>query len=108
MTICLTKDPIEYASLVEQVRHQASGAIVLFLGTVREMSEGREVSGLTYDAYPEMAERKLSEITKSTTSLVSRQCRSHSPLRETRTRRHRHRRCGFLAHRAKSQRPLGG
>lgn len=36
--------------------------MVLFLGTVREMSEGRAVNGLTYDAYPAMAESKLREI----------------------------------------------
>lgn len=58
----VTRDPIDYTSLVEEVRNHASGAVVLFLGTVREMSEGREVSGLTYDAYPEMAEAKLAEV----------------------------------------------
>ena len=58
----LTTEPIDYAALVESVRNHASGAVVLFLGTVREMSEGREVSGLTYDAYPQMAETKLVEV----------------------------------------------
>jgi len=58
----VTQDPIDYTSLVEEVRNHASGAVLLFLGTVREMSEGREVSGLTYDAYPEMAEAKLAEV----------------------------------------------
>lgn len=58
----VTQEPIDYSSLVEEVRNHASGAVVLFLGTVREMSEGREVSGLTYDAYPEMAEAKLAEV----------------------------------------------
>jgi molybdopterin synthase catalytic subunit len=58
----VTRDPIDYATLVEEVRNHASGAVVLFLGTVRELSEGREVSGLTYEAYPEMAEAKLAEV----------------------------------------------
>ena len=62
MTTRLTKEPIDYTALVENVRNHASGAVVLFLGTVREMSEGRGVSGLTYDAYPEMAEAKLAEV----------------------------------------------
>lgn len=61
----LTTSPIEYSSLVESVRGSRSGAVVLFLGTVREMSEGRPVSGLTYDAYPPMAESKLREIVES-------------------------------------------
>jgi molybdopterin synthase catalytic subunit len=62
MDIRLTTEPIDYAALVEEVRSHASGGIVLFLGTVREMSEGSAVTGLTYEAYPPMAEKKLAEI----------------------------------------------
>src|SRR5207249_886477 len=38
------------------------GAVVLFLGTVRELTNGRRTSALDYDAYPEMAEIKLREL----------------------------------------------
>jgi molybdopterin synthase catalytic subunit len=62
MNTRLTLQPIDYTSLVEETRNRASGAVVLFLGTVREMSEGSAVTGLTYDAYPPMAEKKLSEV----------------------------------------------
>jgi molybdopterin synthase catalytic subunit len=60
--ISLTTDPIDYADLTERVRSRVSGAVVLFLGTVREMSEGASVTGLTYEAYPPMAEKKLAEV----------------------------------------------
>ena len=62
MTIQLTKDPVDYASLVESSRDAAAGAVVLFLGTVREMSEGRSVASLEYEAFPAMAEKKLAEL----------------------------------------------
>lgn len=62
MMIRLTTDPIDYPSLVELARDHASGAVVLFLGTVREMSEGKAVTSLAYEAYPSMAEKKLREV----------------------------------------------
>ena len=39
------------------------GAVVLFLGTVRDHAEGRSVRGIRYEAYREMAEGVLAEIT---------------------------------------------
>jgi molybdopterin synthase catalytic subunit len=60
--IWLTSDPIDYAELTESVRSTASGAVVLFLGTVREMTGGRRTVALDYDAYGSMAEVKLKEL----------------------------------------------
>ncbi len=40
----------------------ADGAVLIFEGRVRETNDGRPVSGLTYEAYGEMAERELSDI----------------------------------------------
>jgi molybdopterin synthase catalytic subunit len=60
--IRLTTDKIDYVPLVEDARSHAAGAVVLFLGTVRDFSEGRDVGSLDYDAYPEMAEKKLREV----------------------------------------------
>jgi molybdopterin synthase catalytic subunit len=37
---------------------------VLFLGTVRDMNDGRAVSGIEYRAYREMAERELEAIAR--------------------------------------------
>ena len=60
--ISLTHDPIDYHALTESVRSPNSGAVVLFLGTVREMTEGRRTVALDYEGYPQMAEVKLAEL----------------------------------------------
>ncbi len=58
----LTRNPIDYTALTESVRSNQAGAVVLFLGTVREMTAGRQTEALDYDAYPEMALAKLAEL----------------------------------------------
>lgn len=60
--VLLTNDPIDYTALTEQVRSPAAGAAVLFLGTVREMTAGRQTLALDYEAYPEMALAKMAEL----------------------------------------------
>lgn len=60
--IQLTQTPIDFSALTESVRSTQAGAVVLFLGTVREMTQGRQTVTLDYDAYPEMAEAKLKEL----------------------------------------------
>ena len=53
-------DPEAVRSLVE---HDGAGAVVLFHGVVRNRAlSGRQVTHLDYEAYPEMAEEKMSEI----------------------------------------------
>ena len=58
----LTDLPIDYHSLTETVRSPQSGAVVLFLGTVRELTQGRRTVALDYEGYPQMAEAKLAEL----------------------------------------------
>ena len=60
--IQLTHDEIDTAGLTESVRSTASGAVLLFLGTVRELTAGRRTEALDYEAYPQMAEAKLAEL----------------------------------------------
>lgn len=60
--ISLTNDPIDYFQLTESVRSHQSGAVVLFLGTVREMTGDRRTLALDYDAYSEMATSTLTEL----------------------------------------------
>lgn len=67
--IRLTRDVIDYNSITEAVRRKDSGAVVLFLGTVRDLTGGRVTVALDYDAYPKMAEKKLAEIEAETRSL---------------------------------------
>jgi molybdopterin synthase catalytic subunit len=62
----LTTEPIDYQALTEQVRRDNSGAVVTFLGTVRDLTDGRVTTSLGYEAYPGMAEKKLAEIEADT------------------------------------------
>lgn len=58
----LTDEIIDYQQLTEKVRSDQAGAVVLFLGTVREMTQGRQTIALDYDAFPEMAIAKMEEL----------------------------------------------
>ena len=51
----LVRDPIDPARVLALVGDEGHGAAVLFLGVVRNEADGRAVSGMTYDAYEEMA-----------------------------------------------------
>jgi molybdopterin synthase catalytic subunit len=64
--IDLTNDVIDHAALTERVRRNDSGAVVTFLGTVREMTAGRQTVALDYQAYPEMAQKKMAAIEAET------------------------------------------
>ena len=54
--------PLDASELVDLVRSDADGAVCTFLGVARKYSRGREVVHLEYEAYPEMAEKKMAEI----------------------------------------------
>ena len=58
----ITDQPLTAESVADAVCSPDCGAIVTFLGTVRSPSRGREVSYLEYEAYPEMAVRKMEQI----------------------------------------------
>jgi molybdopterin synthase catalytic subunit len=58
----LTTDLIDYHALTERVRRADCGGVVLFLGTVRDLTDGRVTVALDYEAYPAMAEKKMAEI----------------------------------------------
>lgn len=60
--IALTHDPIDAAALVQRVQSPQAGAVVLFLGAVREFTGERQTRSLDYECYPAMAERKLAEL----------------------------------------------
>lgn len=60
--IQLTDNAIDTAALIDRVRHPEAGAVVLFLGTTRELTGDRQTVALDYEAYHEMAERKLAEL----------------------------------------------
>ncbi len=60
--IVITEEPLDPEAFTNLVRKNANGAVVTFLGTTRDFSEGRTVVHLEYEAYEAMARRKLAEI----------------------------------------------
>jgi molybdopterin synthase catalytic subunit len=66
MMVSLTHGIIDYHALTEQVRRPDCGAVVTFLGTVRDLTDGKTTVALDYEAYPGMAEKKMAEIERDT------------------------------------------
>lgn len=58
----LTSDALDERAAVECLGKDPAGAIVTFVGRVRNVSRGREVTMLEYEAYPEMAQRIFAQI----------------------------------------------
>jgi molybdopterin synthase catalytic subunit len=60
----VTRSPIDPRNVLRSVSDRSAGGTVMFLGTIRNRSEGRQVRGLEYEVYKEMAERRMLEIEK--------------------------------------------
>jgi len=58
----LTTQPIDTIAVLAQVHSRAAGAVVLFLGTAREFTAGRQTASLEYECFAEMAQAKLAEL----------------------------------------------
>jgi molybdopterin synthase catalytic subunit len=62
--VALTDDALPVESLTAWVTTERAGAVVTFLGVVRDHAEGRDgVRAMTYEAYEEPARRVMDEIT---------------------------------------------
>src|SRR5438876_12443403 len=64
--IRLSSSEIDYTALTEEVRRPGCGAVVAFLGTVRDLTDGRVTTALDYEAHPTMTEKKMAEIERET------------------------------------------
>ncbi len=62
MRSAIVDRPLDPTVLLAEVASTASGASTLFVGTVRRVNAGREVTGIDYTAYGAMAERELAAI----------------------------------------------
>ena len=62
--IALITAPVDLAQVVASVSHASVGAIASFLGIVREVNDGRIVSGIDYEAYEPMAHREMDAIAR--------------------------------------------
>ena len=62
MRTVVDRATIDAATLLEEVARSGNGATVLFTGSVRDLNEGRAVTGIDYDAYEAMAGEELQRI----------------------------------------------
>ena len=58
----LVREPIDPAEVIRMVSTRANGAVLLFIGAVRQVNDGRDVTGIDYAAYEAMAQRELEAI----------------------------------------------
>lgn len=63
----LTSEPIDVSTLIRDVTADDRGAVSLFLGTVRNSNEGRDVNGIDYSAYDAMAVAEMNRIVDEAT-----------------------------------------
>lgn len=65
--IALTNSPIDVAQIIACVSAEEAGAIDVFIGTVRNRNEGRQVTHLEYEAYEPMALKEMEKIARAAT-----------------------------------------
>lgn len=61
----LERIPIDVGAVVDFVQGPGQGAVVLFLGQVRDATSERAVTHLDYEAYPEMALSEMRALARS-------------------------------------------
>lgn len=62
MKFQLTDEPINVNEVMNKVIKREAGAVTLFVGTVRELTNGKKTLYLIYEAYEAMAVKKLTQI----------------------------------------------
>jgi len=58
----IAKEPINIQQVIDKVVQREAGAITTFIGTVRELTNGKKTLYLIYEAYEAMAVKKLEQI----------------------------------------------
>ena len=64
MRVALVDRTIDVSALTSEVADDSCGAVTVFLGCVRNVNDGKAVTGIEYSAYRSMAERELSAIAR--------------------------------------------
>ena len=62
MRVAILDRAIDVQAILAEVARHSNGASVLFLGTVRDVNDARDVTGIEYTAYRSMAELELRRI----------------------------------------------
>ena len=60
----ISRKSIDPAKALESVMDENAGGIVLFVGTIRNQTNGKKVKGLEYEVYRGMAERQTAKLEK--------------------------------------------
>lgn len=60
--IQIVEDPIDINLIYNQLADPSSGAVVLFVGRVRNHNDGRSIRRIHYTAYTEMAQSEMNQI----------------------------------------------
>lgn len=60
--VAIREEVLSIDEALDHVRHASAGGVDLFLGIVRDRSEGRDVTRLEYSAYASMALREMQAI----------------------------------------------
>ena len=60
----VSSEPLDLAALLAHVEGPGEGGVVLFLGRVRDRARGREVTGLDYEAYGDMAGAEMLQLAR--------------------------------------------
>jgi molybdopterin synthase catalytic subunit len=72
--VAVVTEPIDVARLLAAVESPAHGASVLFVGTVREVNDGKPVQGMDYTAYTAMAEKEMEAIAREANERFAGSC----------------------------------
>jgi molybdopterin synthase catalytic subunit len=70
MLIDLRSGPLSIDEAVAHVSHGGAGAVCVFIGTVRDRSDGHAVLRLEYEAYASMARAELERIGKEVEAIA--------------------------------------
>ncbi len=62
LSVRVTTDPLDAAEAIAAVADPAAGGTCVFLGTVRDHSDAGSVTGITYEAWRELALARLAEL----------------------------------------------
>ena len=64
MRVALVDQAIDVAALLSEIADDSCGAVTVFLGCVRNVNDGKAVTGIEYSAYHSMAEREMGAIAR--------------------------------------------
>ena len=61
-TVIIQKEPIDIAAIMKDTGTEADGAVVVFVGRVRDNARGNAVMHLEYEVYDNMARKEIRKI----------------------------------------------